>query len=330
MRRLFTFLPYVGLLLFALALVVRALRTEGLDLPEFPAPPHVEFAGEVLANGSERLSGTVVDGEGQPVAEALVMADLGGELVWDYTDPLGAFELVELTPGEVRVTIVARKFASRIETLAVPATGVRIDLGQTVPPPPSVPHIGESDLEGSLAAAVPGRGLLGYEVQLIPVQPTETFGAPLPARTRVGADRTFRFEALLHGEYRVRILPPWAAAGSWPNLVEESAELFTHGPAVAGLDLTIHAGEIAGRLIDTRGEFVEDAMVQAAPVDAPTRPWVPVLSDGTGRFHLRDLPPGEYRLQVTAGEARLDERVLVLAGVTSEIDLDPLEVRATR
>lgn len=330
MRRLFTWLPYVGLCLLGVAALVRTFRSEGLDLAEFPRPPRVEFVDEVLASGTESIGGRVLDAAGSPIAEALVMADLDGELVWDYADAQGAFELERLPAGEVRLSALARKYATRVWTVHAPAGELVVDLGAPVDPPPSLPVIGESDLEGQVIAAIAGRGLLGYEVQLVPVLPPQTFGAPTPVRTEVGADRTFRFEALLHGEYRVLILPPWAQGGSWPNLVEPAQERFTHGPAVQRVTFAIQAGEIAGRLVDSRGEFVEGALIRVAAEQHPARPWLPLLSDATGHFLVRDLPPGVYRLEVAAGEARLDERVRVLGGVTSEVDLDPLVLRAPR
>jgi len=41
---------------------------------------------------------------------------------------------------------------------------------------------------------------------------------------------------------------------------------------------------------------------------------------------VADLPPGDYRLRVTAGEADLEHVVEVQAGTTSVVDLPPLAV----
>jgi len=325
--RIWNALPWAGLALLLGLATFRGLRREGLKLPDFPRPPRVEFAPEVYATGAESLRGTVVDDTNRPVAEALVMADLNGELVWDYTDLGGAFTLSRLPDAELRVTVVARKYTSAVRMVRPPRGDLRIDLGPQVEPPPHLPEIGEGELEGSLNAAITGRGLLDYEVQLVPVQPPEELGAPIPVRARVGADRTFRFPALLHGEYRIRVLPPWARGGSWPNLAAPEDAPFVHGPATERLEVTIHAGEIAGRLIDLEGQFVEGALVRVAAVDAPGRPWPPLQTDETGAFSVRDLPPGRYRLQVDAGESSLDEVIDVLARVTAEVDLDPLELR---
>lgn len=327
MKRLIYWLPYVGLALLALALFVRALRTEGLDLPEFPRPPVVELPRENLASGANTLAGRVVDHAASPVAEALVIAGFDGEITWDYTDEQGYFSIERLPVTECDLSILARKFTTKQVAAQVDGTELLIDIGQPVPPPPSLPELGESDLQGQVIAAVAGRGLLGYELQLVPVAPPETFSAPVPVRTEVGADRTFSFPALLHGEYEVRVLPPWARGGSWPNLAAPEARVFVHGPAQKRLEVAMSAGEIAGRLIDGAGEFIEGAVVLVEPANDRARPWIPAHSSKTGSFLVRDLPPGSYRLLVASGKARVDEIVEVLSGVTSEVDLPPMGAR---
>ncbi len=324
MRRLISWLPYLGLALLATTLLVRGFRTEGLDLPEFPRPPVVELPASVLTNESEELRGRVVDEAGEAVSEALVLAEFSGELTWDYSDLQGHFKLQQLPSQELDVSVLARTFATqRLRTRPGPEE-LLISLGEPAPPPPSLPLIGQSNLEGEVIAAIAGRGLLGYEVQLIPKQPPQTFGAPIPMRAEVGADRTFRFQGLIHGEYLVRVLPPWARAGSWPNLVSRDQLSLVHSPAVKSTRLQLEAGEIASRLVDGEGEFVRGAVILVEPAEDRGRPWFPAQSGDHGEFLVRDLPPGRYRLEVASGEARIVELVEVLAGVTSEVDLPPL------
>lgn len=326
MRRALTWLPYLGLALLAVAVLVRGFRAEGLDLPEFPRPPSVDLPREVLAVASERLAGRVVDEAGAGIAEALVLAESGDELLWAYTDEQGYFALERVPAGELQLRVVARKFAPLQHSALGGSLDLLLVLDEPVPEPPSLPAIGESDLEGEVAAAIAGRVLLGYEVQLLPRDAPETLGAPIPVRAEVGADRTFRFEGLLHGTYRVRVLPPWARGGSWPDVVDPARAELVHGPSVRRLELKLRAGEIAGRLIDAEGEFVAGALVQVEPVGDPSRPWLPQGSDEEGAFLVADLPPGDYRLRVTAGEADLEHVVEVQAGTTSVVDLPPLAV----
>ena len=328
MKRLFKRLPYLGLLLLLLALLIRAFRTEGLALPEFPTPPRVELPSKILGVASERLSGRVVDARTEPISEALVMVDVDGELIWDYCDQRGQFELPELPAGVWDLTVLARKYTTRRFKAVCPGDDLVIDLGEPVAAPPRLAAIGESDLQGEVIASIAGRGLLGYEVQLVPLATPDVFGTPIPVRTDVGADRTFTFRALLHGEYRVIVLPPWAKAGSWPNLVAPQSARFTHGPAVRRAEFRLRAGEIGGRVIDSRGEFVHGALILVEPARDSTRPWPPVQSNETGGFLVQHLPPGHYRLRVFSGQAAVEDVVEVLAGVTSEVDLAPLSLRA--
>jgi hypothetical protein len=320
-------LPYLGWLLIVVLLLVRSFRTEGLDLPHFPVPPQVNLPEEVLASSNDGIMGRVVDFEANPIAEALVMVHVGGELTWDYSDEQGYFTIPRLAPGPRDITVVARKYAAKLLPNLTASPEIVIDMGESVGAPPSLPAIGQSDLAGKVSPAIAGRGLLGYEVQMIPLARPETIGAPTPARTSVAADRTFKFPGLLHGEYRLVVLPPFARAGSWPNLVDSGQKTLVHGPVLKQLEIQLGAGEIAGRLTDHEGEFVAGALIMVEPSDDPGRPWPPVQSDDAGGFRVEHLPPGHYRLQVIAGEARLEEIIEVLSGVTSEVDLPALLIR---
>lgn len=327
MKRLLARLPYLGLALLVVALLVRALRTEGLELPQFPRPPLVELEREVLAQFGESIAGRVVDSEGQAVAEALIIASLDRELAWAYSDEQGQFSMTQLPEGELSLSVLAREYTTRELSAQSGNLDLVLDLGSPIGPPPSLPEIGEGDLQGQVNGAMAGQVLLGYEVQLIPVDAPSTFGAPIPARSAIRADRSFSFEALLHGEYQVRLLPPWAKGGSWPNLVSPEQGRFVHGPAIKSLELAMGAGELAGRLIDSEGEFVEGALILVEPEKQADRPWPPAQSDEAGGFLVQDLPPGPYRISVMAGEARIEEVVVVISGVTAIIDLPPLALR---
>lgn len=326
-RRTLSMLPYFGFALVVLALMVRAFRDEGLDLPAFPSLPSVDLPDVVIAAESQSLAGTVVDEAEQPIAEALVMIDLGSEFTWAYTDEQGAYRIDRLPAGESGVIAMAREYTTRRFRVAVPSEDLVLNLGPRVPPPPTLPDLTSSALEGEVIAAIAGRGLTDYEVQLIPVDPAQTLGAPAPERCSVGANRAFHFPDLIHGEYRVAILPPWARGGSWPNLCAADSRLYTHSPATTKLVLPIAAGEIAGTVIDSHGDFVMGALIRAHPEATQGRPWIPVQSDAEGAFLIRDLPPGTYLLQATAGEAYVEELVQVLSRTTSVLDLPPLDVR---
>lgn len=328
MKRLLNLLPWIGLGLIMLAMLVRGLREEGLGLRAFPAPPDVLLGTHDSTAPAAHLSGVLLNDEGEVVSEALVLAAFNGELAWTYTDVQGRFDLQHLPAGPVELEVVARKYRTERFQTKAPGADLEFVMNEPVDEVQRVPALERSDLEGHVVSSVGRRGLLDYEVLLLPARAPHEFGEPVPVRAAVGADRGFRFEGLIHGEYRVVILPPWAKGGSWPNLCDSAQRTYTHGPSAGELELPMAAGELHGRVLDTTGRPVEGALVLLAPEAAPNRPWQPAASDATGAFEVRDLPPGSYQLDLRAGEASWRESVKVLAGHTSVLDLPPLAVRS--
>jgi hypothetical protein len=329
-KRAFELIPYAGLALILIALLVRGFRDEGLALEPFPAPPRPSLVDFAAALPTSTLAGTVVDEGGEAVAEALVLAPVNDELVWTYTDVQGHFELGRLPAGERVLEITARRFRPRTFATLAPDTALVLDIGKAIDPPPELPKITRGDLPGQLEASIDGRGWLDYEVVLLPAAPPDRFGAPVPVRAAVGADRSFHFPGLIHGEYRILVLPPWARGGSWPNLCESTHRGYVHGPSAGELLIPVAAGEIRGQLFDLEGDSLEGGLILVHPEAAPERPWIPARSDTDGGFVVRDLPPGNYQLEVQAGLALHVQRVPVRAGGISEADLPPLDVRGER
>ncbi|HIG11524.1 MAG: carboxypeptidase-like regulatory domain-containing protein [bacterium] len=328
MKRLKRYLPWIGLGLLVLVVAFRALRQEGLGLRGFPAPPRVLLGASTGLDPAARLTGVVRDGTGQPIAEALVLATFGDELAWTYSDLKGQFELERVPSGELQLKVLAREFRVEDFSTTAPGEGVELILDEPVREIRQLPELLRSDLEGSLVAALGSRGLLGYEILFAPRQPAHEFGQPLPVRAAVGADRGFRLADLIQGDYSLVILPPWARGGSWPNLCTPAQREYHHGPGSPILDIDLAAGEIKGRVQDDTGAAVLGALALVAPLERPERPWPAVASGADGIFTIGDLPPGEYLLEVTAGEAQIELAVTVVDGVTSEPDLAPFTLRA--
>ncbi len=328
MKRLLRWFPYLGLVVLGLAIAVRSAEHDGLGLLSIPDPPVLDLEGYEPSPHAHSVSGQVLAMEGVPLAEVLVMTQSEGELIWTHSDLEGRFELTNLDAGPLTVTLARRAQDRRTYEVVAPNAQLELLYDPPVSEPPTLPEIEESELTGEILAAIAGRGLLGYEVQLIPVLPPETIGAPIPVRTLVGADRRFLFSKLLHGEYRLRLLPPWAVGGTWPNLIGEDQGVIVHGAASKTLALQQSCGEISGRLIDVEGDEVVGALVRVTPKDRTDRPWIPVLSSASGQFQVLDLPPGLYSLRVEAGEDRYIEEVRVHPGETSRVDVRPIRLRS--
>ncbi len=307
-------------------LLFRGLRREGLGLRAFAAPPDVLLSTFDIEAPTSQLGGVVRTEEGAGIAEALVLAAFDGELAWTYTDAQGEFLLEHLPPRALELEVVARKFRTQTFPGLTAGDGLELVLTEPVAEVPELLELERSDLDGLVASKVGKRGLLGYEVVLLPARSMHLFGEPVPVRATVGADRAFHFEDLIQGDYRVVVLPPWARGGTWPNLCESSSRTYVHGPSSGELELPLASGEIFGRVLDSEGQPVHGAFVVVTPSANNERPWPPASSDPSGAFELRDLPPGAYDLKLHAGEASWQESVIVLAGHTSVLDLPPLEV----
>ena len=327
MKRVLHYLPYAGLALLVLALLVRGLRREGLGLASFPAPAETVLAGVDYAPPAASIVGRVVDAEGEPVSEAFVVTRLGSELGWTFSEVNGAFDLVHLPPGATTVQVVARHFRARSFTLDAPGEDVVLVLDERLAELEELPELSREDLEGELRTPATRRGLLGYEVVLLPEGPLHEAGSTIPARAEVSADRGFRFPELLHGAYRVVVLPPWARGGSWPNLCDEAHRVLEHRPSGGALELPLAAGELGGRVLDAAGDPVHGAIVRVTPAGEPRRPWPPVATGSDGGFEVSDLPPGTYAVEVQAGEGRWTAEAEVQAGYTSVLDVPPLALR---
>lgn len=323
-------IPLVALLALAGAWV-RARGERGPDLPRVnAAAAEVRLGALESPLGNATLRGTVRSAGGAAVADALVVARVGDVPAWTYTDERGGFELVGLLPGPVLLRVCARRFEVEDFLVEAPADGERLLLTQELGAPATLPPLERADLVGEVSPPWPEWIVTGYEVALLPTDPLQAFGAPVPRRARVAADRSFRFEGLILGRYRLLLLPPWAAGGGWPDLAGSAARELEHTRAGARRVVPLEAGVVEALVADASGAPLEGALVLLHPRDDPARIWPPLATGTDGRLSLRDLPPGTYVLEVSAGAAELRRTVEVGAGITHRVDLPPLDVSGAR
>ncbi|MAF67443.1 MAG: hypothetical protein CMJ84_17525 [Planctomycetes bacterium] len=330
MKRITLIPPIVGLVTLAGMIAWRTLAEPGTSLPPFPDPPAVSLPGFEVPLGTARVAGVVRGADGRVLVEALVSLRAGEEPMWTYTDAEGRFALSEVHPGPARITILARRYRTHEFDVLAPDEALVLELDETLAPAPELPPLERAPLEGVIVPAIAGRGVAGYEVLLRPAETPDRFGAPVERRATVGADRSFRFDDLILGQYRVTLLPPWAAGGSWPNIADPARRAHVHSLASAGrsLELPAAAGELHARLVDADGAEIFGALALLHPAGSPDRPWPPATSAEDGTLTFADVPPGAHRLLLIAGEARRELTVQVSAGSALELDLQPLPTRA--
>jgi protocatechuate 3,4-dioxygenase beta subunit len=252
----------------------------------------VEVAIAVRAGAA--VSGVVVDDRGQPVAEAKVWAkdasswEGPGDRAAVTSDALGAFTIPAVAPGSYRLVASDEKHApGHSELVTVDrdrgATGVKI----------------------VLAAAARITGTV-YSAD----------GQPAPyATVRVSStdwsnDFVYRQAAADdHGAFVIEALPrrPLRLRGESETATSKIVDVdLTNTPEQTGVKLVLdQAGTIAGVVVDSAGEPVPEASVSAVPdfmagetatADLVLASSSAATTDGGGRFTLRGLAEGSYRL----------------------------------
>ncbi len=300
---------------------------EPLVAPEFePLEPPV---------GENQLSGTIVHADGTRASDVQVflyrvepVPGIAEPLSWTISDPDGRFELEGLPRAHFEAALVRSGHPPLTQHVAIPAAD---DVVWTLPPPleplPVLPEILRAQLAGRIQPP-PGAPeewpLEGYEVVLVPVPDAYSLSGATLRRTLTDRAGGFRFEEVVRARYRVELLPPWAAGGSWPVVATIDLDTLER-TSEEEIALSLSCGVIEGRLADLEGHPVEGALVKVWPADQPTRIWPPLETDAGGAFRVSDLPPGNYVIRLRAGAAAQERELEVQSGEISTAVFEPME-----
>lgn len=296
-----------------------------LALPRLADP--LNLAQEAGAARANRLQVLVVDPRGAPIVGAALVLRSGSAPLWAMTDGEGRARLDGMSAGPSRLAVIAFPHPNlEIDVEASPDER-RIEMGEAATPPPPLPAILRSDVVGRLDPA--SADWIDCEVMLLPSDGPTALGGVLPRVAKVSADGSFRFDQLAHGTYRVQLLPPWAAGGTWPDLAAVASRQVQH-PATGPWVLATAAGAIEGEVRDALGRALEGALVLTTALDDESRVWPPRASGPDGRFRVADLPPGRYRVVCKAGEGGSSLDVSVVAGEVAWAALPPFAARKQR
>lgn len=232
---------------------------------------------------------TVTDWEGRAVEGAEVFLRHPVEEVdvgWRYTDSAG----VVLFPGFPEAdgyTIVAQTLTDgwpelplfRAGPVTVTVDSTHSDFSLQLPRPAA--------LSGTVDALLPDPSKV--EVAMV-LEGGASFRTPVQLQ---GSSLTFSFQGLPPGEYQA-----YALETQYPYRVGR-VEHFILGPGEdrTGLVLIVgHGGMIAGRVVDSEGTQVDDAVVTlTGPDNLSTR------TDSSGNFSFGFLQPGDYQIQASKG-----------------------------
>ncbi len=264
----------------------------------------------------DRLVLRVVDGAAQPIPGAALVVRGGVSVIWAFTKADGTAALDGLSPGKSRLAVIAFPHPG-LELDIEPGSEVRqIELQPPATLPQGLHDIPRSRCAGGLAWAGP-ESAAGYELLLLPVARASEFGGTLPRSSVCDESGKFALEGLAHGRYLVRILPPWASGGSWPDLAAASSHELDFKGESSELTLELARGRIEGEVRDDLGRALEGALVLMNEIANESHVWPPCSTGPDGRFLFQDVPPGKYRVSCRAGEgSSAIEELSVEAGST--------------
>ena len=280
-----------------------------------------------------RIRGKVIDPRtGQPPRTASVtivprgsaappVALFGSASPYNPSD--GSFELRDVAPGAywVRATVTAAS-ADSILTANAAGRSLADIFTESVNADRRVVQVAAdvagSDVDGlmiTVAAGASIRGRLRVEGQALAalgnldrLQVTlraATTGTSSNRHRPVSADGVFRLDNVSPGEYFATVQPLpegyYVKEARLDQLDALQQPLVISGPVSGTLDVVLSraAGRIDGTVTDSRGQGVPG--VQAVLVPTPRLRWRfdlfrTATTDGTGRFSLSGIPPGDYSL----------------------------------
>jgi len=254
------------------------------------SPPAAEAPTEKTAPGGS-IRGRVLDPEGRPVEgveigvakktrEALGLIRRGPELATAKTGSDGQFELDPVPVGKhYGILLRHERFPDFEQDGLSVALGAATDVG-------TIRLTAGAGISGQVRSVESGP-LVGVEVRVVDRILPEAFGGRKPAVTRTDRDGRFRFTILKPGEVRIEVRAPDLAPGRREITLEPGRE-------VGNVEIILRRGlSIDGEVVDERDLLVPGVRVLAAGDQQHS---AEAKTDADGRFELRNLLPGIYRL----------------------------------
>lgn len=328
-------IPLASLALVGSVVVAAAFYDPPSDFPYTEPPEGPPLEAPDLQVGRVTFHGVVTAQDGAPLEGAGVSLDQNGRPYFTWTRADGRFELDELSPGPAEVRVVALGFQATsfaVDELGRTSAAAPYPLAllRPVGAPPPVPEMALGDLQGTVVFGPHATPRRGYELLLAPTAAPEDPTGGFPRRILLDETGTFEVHALQEGEYRAILLAPEDRGGREPDLLARGDSdgvtfRFEAGDELPPLTLESTAASVTGRAFTTGADAeslgVRSALIRAEPIvegDAGRgRPssdrsmFRATRTDADGRYVLRDLVPGRYRISLVAGLTR-EERTIEL------------------
>lgn len=249
--------------------LVHATEDQKID---FRLNPAATLRGRVVARAS-----------GEPIPDATVTlesgrAGLGGREV--RSDGRGVFEYKDVDPGDYQLRAQKGALVGQLPRAVTVTLAV---------------YVGDLTIACDPAASISGRvrSSGGAPIAGARLRLHQDFTRLDRVRTRSAPDGSYRIEGVLPGKYLLEASASGHAPARKDNLVVAERDL-------SGVDLTLgEPAEVSGKVVTSDGQPVEGATVEAA-----TSGGMLLFASGSsdrsgsdGRFLLKDLGPGQLRLQ---------------------------------
>jgi protocatechuate 3,4-dioxygenase beta subunit len=264
-------------------------EARGIDIQVRKAAT-VHVRGRVLDDAGNPLSGiavTVVSGE-NPVA-GFVGRNMG--VVRDD----GAFDVSGIPPGTH--TLIANRMSR--EHGRASAT-LRVEVGL-------------HDLDGVILRMSPPAQISGIiraaenpnlDAVRVTLDPMDNSSFDMQSSRTLGAGNTFTVPGIPPGNYRVDVFG--APDGYYVKSVQVGGQDYLESGlaisgSIMGVDVVLSKGAatVEGAVVDSEGKAIGQSVIALVPPPAKREQWrlfKTSLSDQSGRFIFRNLPPGEYTL----------------------------------
>lgn len=310
---------------FLIGWLVERARDRSLSFPVLPEQRTVDWEDARPARDERTLVGRVVHADGRPAVEASVLWNGPDLSSFTATDSNGRFALHGLPHGPIQLDLLAWEALPTTVRVEADEDDVTLRLRAPRPDLADLPEVRRDDLPGVVIAKGGSKSYAGYEVLLEPADRDATgFDPRYPRRVTCDEQNEFTVPGLVHGAYEVRLLPPWARGGAWPNLQTPVRRIVHPRERVTIVD---ESGWILGNARTAADEPLAGALVIVHDADRPGHVWPPQETDAQGEYRVDDLPPGVYEVELAAGGA-LERRtaIEVPIGAAVVVAFDTVEV----